>query len=42
LALDDCKHLTGTFTFGNSPTKEELDDISVNRSCSEESEWEMG
>ena len=27
LSLDDWKHLTGTFTFGNGPTKEELDEI---------------
>ena len=27
LSLDDWKHLTGTFTFGSGPTKEELDEI---------------
>ena len=27
LALDDWKHLTGTFTFGSGPTKAELDEI---------------
>jgi hypothetical protein len=27
LSLEDWKHLTGTFTFGNGPTKEELDEI---------------
>ena len=27
LSLDDWKHLTGTFTFGNGATKEELDEI---------------
>ena len=27
LLLDDWKHLTGTFTFGSGPTKEELDEI---------------
>jgi len=27
LSLEDWKHLTGTFTFGSGPTKEELDEI---------------
>jgi hypothetical protein len=27
LWLDDWKHLTGTFTFGSGPTREELDEI---------------
>ena len=27
LSLDDWTHLTGTFTFGSGPTKEELDEI---------------
>ena len=27
LSLDDWKHLTGTFTFGSGPTKEELDEV---------------
>ena len=27
LSLDDWKHLTGTFTFGSGPTKEELNEI---------------
>jgi len=27
LSLDDWKHLTGTFTFGSGPSKEELDAI---------------
>jgi hypothetical protein len=27
LSLDDWKHLTGTFTFGSGPTKDELDEI---------------
>jgi hypothetical protein len=27
LSLDDWQHLTGTFTFGSGPTKEELDEI---------------
>ncbi len=27
LSLDDCEHLTGTFTFGSGSTKEELDEI---------------
>jgi hypothetical protein len=27
LSLDDWKHLTGTFTFGSGPSKEELDEI---------------
>jgi len=27
LSLDDWKHLTGTFTFGSGPTREELDEI---------------
>ena len=27
LSLDDWKHLTGAFTFGSGPTKEELDEI---------------
>jgi len=27
LSQDDWKHLTGTFTFGSGPTREELDEI---------------
>jgi hypothetical protein len=27
LSLEDWTHLTGTFTFGSGPTKEELDEI---------------
>jgi hypothetical protein len=27
LSLEDWQHLTGTFTFGSGPTKEELDEI---------------
>jgi hypothetical protein len=27
LSLEDWKHLTGAFTFGSGPTKEELDEI---------------
>jgi hypothetical protein len=27
VSLDDWKHLTGTYTFGSGPTKEELDEI---------------
>jgi hypothetical protein len=27
LSLEDWKHLAGSFTFGNGPTKEELDEI---------------
>ncbi len=27
LSLDDWNHLTGTFTFGSGPTKQELDEI---------------
>ena len=27
LSLDDWKHLTGTFTFGSGPKKQELDEI---------------